>query len=127
MTGHQRTWAIPRQREAVPETRAKVRKALADWGHNDTDDIEVVVSELVTNAIRHGAPGITLVLALDGNRVHGRVIDHGTRMPEPRDAGDDEGGRGLAIVAACTSRWGVEPLPDGAGKTVWFECRGGPS
>lgn len=128
MTGHERTWHIPAQRQAIPDTRAEVRKHLADHGVDDTYDLEVVVSELVTNAIRHGRPEITLTLAVDGPRVRGEVVDHGPGMPRPRTPADDEaGGRGLAIVQACTRRWGVTPLPDGHGKCVWFECPGGAS
>jgi Anti-sigma regulatory factor (Ser/Thr protein kinase) len=124
MTGHERTWHIPRQREAVSDTRRDVRKTLADWGMEDAaDDIGLIISELLGNAVVHGEPEISLTLAVRDECVCGKVVDHGPGMPQPRTPTDNaEGGRGLAIVEAYTRRWGVTPLPDGPGKCVWFEC-----
>jgi anti-sigma regulatory factor (Ser/Thr protein kinase) len=79
------------------------------------------VSELVTNAIVHApAPGeLRLSLLPDVLRV--AVTDSGTGAPEPRHASSTrEGGRGLYLVNALTSAWGMEPLADG-GKVVWAE------
>jgi anti-sigma regulatory factor (Ser/Thr protein kinase) len=89
------------------------------------------VSELVTNAIRHGQTptggDITLTLCVTGRCVHGEVCDHGDGIPRQVCAGDDgEGGRGLFLVAAYTTDWGVSPLSSG-GKRVWFDICAGPA
>ena len=84
-------------------------------------DVELAVSELVSNAMLHGAPPVEVrVLPLgDGARVE--VADQSQRrlvMPVP--SSDAMTGRGLALVAALSSRWGVEPV-QGGGKVVWAE------
>ncbi|MEU3059934.1 ATP-binding protein [Streptomyces subrutilus] len=92
----------------------------------------VVVAELAANAVTHGrVPGrdFRVALALTGGVLRIEVADaRADRVPGARDAaGDDEGGRGLLLVAAVADRWGVDRgLPPG--KTVWAEVRvdGGP-
>ena len=83
------------------------------------EDLRLVLSELVTNAVVHGrGPTIDVRLTADGPVVRGEVVDEGDgfRTPPPRSL-DAPGGRGLAIVGALTHRWGVE-----RGSThVWFE------
>ncbi len=88
------------------------------------DAAELALTELIANVVRH-VPGrrcqTCIHLWADGVRVE--VADQDPRLPRP--CADDEladGGRGLLLVAAVTDRWGVEPRPDGTGKTVWFEC-----
>ncbi|HEY5874406.1 MAG TPA: ATP-binding protein [Ilumatobacteraceae bacterium] len=84
-------------------------------------EIVLVVSELVTNAIRHagGHGALRLVVGLDGVRI--QVDDHQPRLrPRSTDV-NQNGGRGLALVAAISARWGVVTRHDG--KTVWAECR----
>jgi anti-sigma regulatory factor (Ser/Thr protein kinase) len=109
----------------VTPARHEARAVLTAWGLGHlTDDTEIVLSELFTNAVRHAAvpdaPPIEVVLAkpLDGVRVE--VRDASDNLPSSRDAGpEDESGRGLALVEALTaSRWGVNPLA-GGGKIVW--------
>ena len=81
-------------------------------------DLELVVSELVTNAFDHGHGTIQLVLAHDGDDLHGSVTDDGPGFAyESRTVGDHERrGRGLAIVDALVTRWGIR---DGSAH-VWF-------
>ena len=83
-------------------------------------DIVLVVSELVTNAIRHagGHGALRLVVGLDDVRIE--VDDHQTRLRPGSTDVNSKGGRGLALVAAMSARWGVVTRPDG--KTVWAEC-----
>ncbi|WP_327663581.1 MULTISPECIES: ATP-binding protein [unclassified Streptomyces] len=91
------------------------------------DDAELALTELIANVVRH-VPGrrcvVRMMRTADGVRVE--VGDTHTGLPEPQDATRGElaeSGRGLAIVAALATRWGV--VPHGAprtGKTVWFEC-----
>jgi two-component sensor histidine kinase len=84
------------------------------------DDLALVISELVTNAVRAGSPTVRVALALERSRVVVRVSDEATGWPEERAAGeDDPGGRGLPLVGALSASWGVRLL--GTGKVVWAE------
>jgi anti-sigma regulatory factor (Ser/Thr protein kinase) len=111
---------LPRDASAGAAARHELRCAL----RNDLDpsrlaDVELVVSELVTNALVHGRGAIKLRLRIDRNRVRGEVVDQGSGFEgEARMRGPDElSGRGLFIVNALTTRWGVHE-----GTThVWFE------
>jgi anti-sigma regulatory factor (Ser/Thr protein kinase) len=93
-----------------------------------TDAAELALTELVANVVRH-VPGrrcrVCFLLRPGGVRVE--VADRCPRLPAVPEGGDvlADGGRGLMLVAAVTDRWGVEPRPDGHGKTVWFECLAG--
>ncbi|MED7925897.1 ATP-binding protein [Nonomuraea sp. LP-02] len=124
--GKEASWDLPAIPEAVAAARRLVREALAVWGLSPlADDLTVVVSEVVTNAIVHAKSAVTLSLHRQGRSVRGEVADHSPVWPTPLPAGpDEEHGRGLAIVAAYSERWGVDPTPDG--KIVWFVCEGSP-
>ncbi|WP_440099940.1 ATP-binding protein [Streptosporangium sp. H16] len=115
-------WDLPADPEVVGAARRLAREALVTWGISAvTEDVTMVVSELVSNAVVHGRAPITLSLHRHGRIVCGEVTDHGAVWPTPLLAGpEEEHGRGLAIVAAYADRWGVESAPQG--KTVWFVC-----
>jgi anti-sigma regulatory factor (Ser/Thr protein kinase) len=83
-------------------------------------DAELVVTELVTNAVLHGAPPISFRLRGRRDRVRIEVLDAGQSIPL-RSKGSPDGmtGRGLAVVESLSSAWGVEPAD--AGKLVWAE------
>ena len=83
------------------------------------DDIELVVAELVSNAVRHASPPFEVELSETDGVIHGEVHDGSQVAPKPNGHPDDHGGFGLGIVSACTSRWGTALVPDG--KRVWFE------
>ncbi|MEZ0166099.1 ATP-binding protein [Kineococcus sp. LSe6-4] len=85
---------------------------------------DLVVTELVTNAVRHGAPPAVLALECQGrDGVSMRVSDAGPDAPELREAGPEAlGGRGIALVDVLSAQWGVEAGPDG--KTVWSRLVG---
>jgi len=87
------------------------------------DEALLLVSELVTNAVRYGAPPITLQVSCNGSEgMEVRVSDGSDRLPQPRDtAASDESGRGLLLVDTLSSRWGVDSTQ--AGKEVWFALR----
>jgi anti-sigma regulatory factor (Ser/Thr protein kinase) len=90
------------------------------------EDTLLIVSELVTNAVRHGRPEIVLHLELTGDRVRIEVQDGSDELPlVPADqpAVDRLTGRGLLIVAATASDWGIARLTGRSGKTVWAELR----
>ncbi len=81
--------------------------------------LELVVSELVTNAIRYGEPPIQLRLIRDGALIC-EVSDGSSTSPHLRRAhAYDEGGRGLLLVAQLTERWGSRQTT--TGKTIWAE------
>jgi transcriptional regulator with XRE-family HTH domain len=84
------------------------------------DDAALLVSELVTNSVKHsGSRWIDLAIALGRDRLRIEVADQGTQAVRPRPPDDDGGGWGLTFVAEIAHRWGVERRPDG--KTVWVE------
>jgi anti-sigma regulatory factor (Ser/Thr protein kinase) len=83
-------------------------------------DAAMVVSELVTNAIRAGASTIELEVGRVGGLFRITVIDDAEGTPKPAEPDPTAAaGRGLRIVGALSARWGVEPV--GAGKRVWAE------
>ncbi|BBC38876.1 Phosphoserine phosphatase RsbU [Streptomyces graminofaciens] len=115
------TWAIPADPAFVSRTRQYVLTQMALWGISETAfTAELVVSELVTNAIRHGAPPIQLRLIHDDTTLICEVSDGSGTAPHLRRAKTfDEGGRGLLLVAQLTQRWGSRHTEDG--KTIWAE------
>lgn len=83
------------------------------------DDVQLVVSELVTNAMVHGDGAIVLHLAVEPDHIVVAVADEGDGRPFVRALqGDALGGRGLAMVSLLARAWGVRPQP-GGGKVVW--------
>ncbi|WP_086562391.1 SpoIIE family protein phosphatase [Streptomyces africanus] len=114
------TWAVPDDPSAVAQTRKDVVAQLERWGLSDAVFVtELVVSELVTNAIRHARPPIQLRLIHD-NTLICEVSDGGNTAPHLRRPRTyDEGGRGLLLVAQLTERWGTRQAA--TGKTIWAE------
>ena len=114
-------WILSADTQSVCAARTLVREELGRWGTAGlVDDCCLIVSELVTNAIRHGGTAFALRLGSDGRWVYGEVFDAGDGLPcEVPDDLDATGGRGLVIVGALSDDWGVVPA-DGGGKTVWF-------
>jgi anti-sigma regulatory factor (Ser/Thr protein kinase) len=109
---------------AAAQARRFARNFSAERGLADplAADLELVVTELVTNAIRHGEPPIDVELDLADSVIRGEVFDGSTAPPAPNPNPDYRGGYGLNIVAKCTSRWGTEVLTSGHyRKQVWFE------
>ncbi len=83
-------------------------------------DVELIVSELVTNSVRADSPTVHVALSLTEAKLLVSVGDAAAGWPEPREAGiHDTGGRGLPLVSAISSSWGVRMLA--TGKTVWAE------
>src|SRR5207302_10941640 len=104
-----------------PRARRFVREALATAPADQRDDAELVVAELVTNAVLHGAPPVTLRVRQAADVVRIEVHDTGRQRPIAVRAGVDAmTGSGLALVGSLSREWGVEPTPDG-GKVVWAE------
>ncbi|MER5204512.1 SpoIIE family protein phosphatase [Streptomyces sp. NPDC002825] len=113
-------WRLPREPRSVGRARELARAQLAAWDLEPlVDTVELLVSELVTNALRYGEGEIRLRLLLDRTLVC-EVWDAGLVQPRRRRARDtDEGGRGLQLVGLLSSSWGSRRTP--RGKTVWFE------
>ncbi|TDC51290.1 ATP-binding protein [Actinomadura sp. KC345] len=125
----------------TPRTAREFTQATVQgWGLTEgVEDIVVAVSELATNALRHGMEGlpqplplcpIQLVLIGHPRRLVVSVTDPGGRAPEPVASDPDrfvEGGRGLLVVGAVSDAWGWAPLATG-GKAVWaaFDVRVSP-
>ncbi|MEV6688549.1 ATP-binding protein [Streptomyces sp. NPDC051130] len=115
-----------REARAVPGARAQLREILAWWGVSELEgDALLVVSELLTNAVRHAAGPRDRELETryarlpDGLRIE--VHDVGTGRPHVRVPElEGNGGRGLFLVAAVADRWGVGERV-GPGKRVWAE------
>ncbi|MGV9882599.1 ATP-binding protein [Streptomyces sp. NPDC003006] len=120
-------WDFPADPGAVRTARSVVRAQLGDWGLMPLGDITaLLVSELVTNSLRHasGPIGVRLVRPLDP--LGSLLVEVSDPLPDPplarMAALDDEGGRGLQLVARSSRRWGTRPGRTGrTGKTVWFE------
>ncbi|MGN6161368.1 MAG: ATP-binding protein [Marmoricola sp.] len=82
--------------------------------------LELVVSELVTNALRHGEGDVTMTLRRSDNSLEVRIHDHGLGLPRTRAAGSRAlGGRGLHLVETLSEKWGTTVSDVGRGKTVW--------
>lgn len=112
-------FALPRDLRAPRIARVALRDLLASRAWAPAEDAELVISELVANAVQHGVGQIALTLWLAEGRIRGEVADAGTGPP-PRPPGPGEGsigGRGLAIVDALSDRWGAAKSPG----RVWFE------
>ena len=85
------------------------------------DDVLLVVSELVTNAVVHAGTDLTVRLQISSSRLRVEVTDTAAQLPVMRDLDHvAERGRGMRIIARVADRWGVEPVGD-RGKTVWAE------
>ncbi|MFI5475862.1 SpoIIE family protein phosphatase [Streptomyces cacaoi] len=115
------TWDLAAEPAAVARARSDVSRQLSDWGLEELDfTAELVVSELVTNAIRYGRPPIRLRLIHHDRALLCEVSDGSSTTPHLRRARVlDEGGRGLFLVAQLAEHWGTRHAR--RGKTVWAE------
>jgi DNA-binding NarL/FixJ family response regulator len=110
---------------AAPDAPAEVRRALRtalapQAGPTAVEVVELLTSELVTNAVRYGDGRVRVTASTGHGRIRVAVSDGGEGVPVVRRSStEDESGRGLELVERLASDWGVEPLP--VGKTVWFE------
>ena len=113
---------LPRSAESVAAARHFVKTKVEEWRlERLLDDALMVTSELVTNAITHADSSCRIRLSVSATTLRIDVLDGGSGTPEPRPASEtEEHGRGLHIVDAVASAWGLEEVP-GRGKLVWAE------
>ncbi|MGW6541967.1 SpoIIE family protein phosphatase [Streptomyces massasporeus] len=118
--GKVRTWQLPPDPAAVARARKTAGEQLAEWGLTEAEfATELIVSELVTNALRYGGAPIELRLIRDATLIC-EVSDGSSTAPHLRRARVfDEGGRGLLLVAQLAERWGSRQTA--TGKTIWAE------
>jgi len=114
------SWNLAAKLTAARRARSLIRRPLRQWGLADLIPVaELVVSELVTNAVRYAQNKIGLRLVLEGG-LFVEVLDDSAALPRLRHADDDdERGRGLQVVSQIAQRWGARRTL--AGKVVWCE------
>ncbi|MFE0449840.1 SpoIIE family protein phosphatase [Streptomyces sp. NPDC058914] len=117
-------WFLEPEDAAPGKARRLARRALDRWGMEElTDSVELLVSEVVTNAVRYASRPVTLRL-LRTDVLRCEVGDDVPQLPRLRQArATDEGGRGLFLVNRLARRWGATRLS--TGKVVWFELNRG--
>ncbi|KOV70503.1 histidine kinase [Streptomyces sp. AS58] len=113
-------WDVPPEPAAVSGMRDAVSEKLDEWGLTELGfSVELVLSELITNAIRHGSEPIHVRLIRDRTLIC-EVSDGSSTSPHLRYAATmDEGGRGLFLVSQMAERWGTRYTPQG--KVIWAE------
>lgn len=111
---------VPCDLAAMAAARAQVTEAATAWGFSAVTELEVVMSELLTNAIVHARSAALVQCSMDGDgAVDISVSDEASGPLVPQHVDDQAThGRGLAIVEAFSARWGTIDRPDD-GKTVW--------
>lgn len=105
---------------AAGAARRWLRRQLGHWELDDMiDDLQLVLSELVTNAVLHARSAVDVVLSVGEGTIELAVADTDARVPTPllAERMSEEGGRGLALVNAISDEWGVTHR--GAGKQIW--------
>lgn len=112
---------FPPHPSSVGEARALTRAALTEPTHEPLlYDVQLLVSEVVTNALVHAGTTISVAVSVQGTTVRVEVSDGAAHLPVRRDYAALAGtGRGLQLVEELADRWGVQAVPEG--KTVWFE------
>jgi DNA-binding NarL/FixJ family response regulator len=118
---HSATSALPRDLASVRASRAVAREALEGWVDAEVSETAVLLmSELVTNGVRHAGSDVRIRVAVGADVVRVEVADRSPDLPVRRDPEPTEiGGRGMGLVDALSVRWGVQPQR--TGKVVWFE------
>jgi serine phosphatase RsbU (regulator of sigma subunit)/anti-sigma regulatory factor (Ser/Thr protein kinase) len=113
-------WILDPEPVSVSEVRFSIGQVLKEWGLDElADTTQLLVSELVTNALRYATGQITVRLVREGTLVC-EVLDDSAAVPRLRHAGsDDETGRGLHVVSQLAQRWGTRRTA--SGKVVWCE------
>jgi anti-sigma regulatory factor (Ser/Thr protein kinase) len=111
---------FPHDSQSIPRAREVAKRCLDGEDAETVEIVTLLVSEIVTNAIRYTAADFTVTIEHDEQRIEVQVTDQGGGTPSPRRPDpSDPTGRGLMIVQALSDEWGVTRHPDGS-KAVWF-------
>lgn len=111
---------LPLATRSAPQAREHLRNVMGTWADEQTrDDAELLLTELVANAVLHARTSMEIHLTLERGTLRAEVTDGSPLAPLSRQA-DEHGGRGVFLLNALASSWGVLGHP-GRGKTVWFE------
>jgi anti-sigma regulatory factor (Ser/Thr protein kinase) len=116
---------LPPKAASAREARRQVRAMVTSWSTECAAALQLLVDELVTNAVLHARSDTELVAIVNGTFARVEVRDRSTRLPTPLHYGPSSvTGRGLHLVEALAQRWGVDEVT--GGKIVWFEfdCSG---
>lgn len=113
---------LPPEPASAGAARRWVAQLLTGWGlAAAADDLRLVVSELVSNAVLHARTVVEVALSVAEGVIELAVVDHNPRSPRPRAANpgvEATGGRGLLLVQELSDDWGLHESADG--KAVWF-------
>ncbi|HEY7325522.1 MAG TPA: SpoIIE family protein phosphatase [Streptosporangiaceae bacterium] len=115
------TWTLPSELTSASRARTVIRRPLKRWGLTDlVPTAELLVSELITNAVRYAQGKIGLRLVKENTSLFCEVLDDSAALPRLRHPEDhDERGRGLQVVSQVAQRWGARRAA--SGKVVWCE------
>ena len=115
---------LPPDHAAAARARRFVSDTLRGWGYDDAiPDAQLLVSELVTNAVLHARSATRVTVERGGTTIRVSVEDDSPAQPRLRELGPEAvTGRGLLLVDRIARRWGVDPRDEG--KCVWFEVDG---
>lgn len=119
-----RSFPIVAERQAVPKARRLVLAVVREWDLQLTpealEELALLCSEIIANAVRHTPGPSTVTVLWTGSRLRVEVTDTAPGLPAPRGCTlNAESGRGLMLIAAIATDWGTTPTP--TGKAVWFE------
>jgi anti-sigma regulatory factor (Ser/Thr protein kinase) len=112
--------------ESVAVARCRVRELLGE-GHPASDDVVLLVSEVVTNSVVHsgssggGKVAMTVVVGSEVVLVEVRDVGSGTSVPHVRNDPEAESGRGMFLVDLLAARWGIQDDLSRGFRTLWFE------
>jgi hypothetical protein len=115
------SWPLSASTSSVPKARRLARARLTAWGLEGMSDVvELLVSELVTNALQHAPGPCRLTISAQDGLLRCEVEDTGTVLPQAHPTREyDEGGRGLHLLDLLACCWGSSHTP--TGKAMWFE------
>ena len=113
---------LPALASSASKARRAARSALTEWHLSTLDDtVSLLVTELVSNGVRHARTQLELILSLDGPCLRIALQDGDSHPPVARERHQfTVGGFGLALIESLSTGWGTD-IDDGVGKTVWFE------
>ena len=121
---HRPRIALPRQPSETERVRREIAESCRGLGRDTVATAQLLATELFTNALHHGSGDITMMVTRTPGELRVDVADHSPDHPRVKPVTlNDVRGRGMMILEALAGRWGVDPLDDGRGKSVWFVLR----